>query len=103
MFTQPSRRRDCRVEGLLTRAATTATFFLGLVGRLFFAASTARFRAVLLANAPRTVFGETATLLVDAISFVIHLHHFFRAITQIEQLVFNVHVYDRKVRSFSLL
>lgn len=40
--------------------------------------------------------------LVDAISFVIHLHHFFRAITQIEQLVFNVHVYDRKVRSFSL-
>ena len=54
--------------GLLTRLATTATFFLGLLGRLLFVASTARFRAVLFANAPRTNFGDTA--LVDvALSF----------------------------------
>ena len=55
--------------GLLTRLAMTATFFLGLRGRLLLVASTARFRAVLFAKAPRTDFGETEALVDDALSF----------------------------------
>lgn len=68
-LTQPSRFSDCRVEGLVTREAMTVTFLLGLLGRLLFVALTARCRAVLLANAPRTAFGETAMLLDDVFSF----------------------------------
>ena len=44
----------------------TATFFLGLLGRFALVLSTARFREVLLGNAPRTALGETGTF-VDAV------------------------------------
>ena len=45
------------------REETTAIFFLGLCGKLVFAASIARFRAVLVENASRTALGEgTGTL-----------------------------------------
>ena len=53
----------------MTRLATTATFFLGLRGRLLFVVLAARFRAVLFANVPRTDFGETGALVDDALSF----------------------------------
>ena len=44
----------------------SATFFLGLLGRFALLLSTARFREVLLGNAPRTALGETGTF-VDAV------------------------------------
>ena len=44
----------------------SATFFLGLLGRFALVLSTARFREVLLGNAPRTALGETGTF-VDAV------------------------------------
>ena len=68
-FRYPSRWRACCVVGLSTREAMTGTFFLGLLGRFALVVSTARFREVLLGNAPRTALGETGTF-VDAFFFV---------------------------------
>ena len=58
----------------------TATLFLGLLGRFALVLSTARFREVLLGNAPRTALGETGTF-VDAVfsfsAFFVTLCFFF--------------------------
>ena len=52
------------------REETTAIFFLVIRGRMAFAVSMARFRAVLLGNACRNALGEgTGALLDNGVSF----------------------------------
>ena len=52
--------------GTLNKRSNDSNFFLGLLGRFALVLSTARFREVLLGNAPRTALGETGTF-VDAV------------------------------------